>query len=152
MVLSRAITQIEAEVSHERERNEEPSQEAARPLSRLLPPRPPPAASRTPRKDAVLPEALLSSCGLSPPPSKGSPGAVTPLHIGPGRKKKVSLLASRNYLKNLKMILLPSFQTCTSLTLEWREMTRRSWEKTEKGAPPAPFWSLSLRDQPRHTR
>lgn len=46
MVLSRAITQIEAEVSHERERNEEPSQEAARPLSAA--PAAPPAARSLP--------------------------------------------------------------------------------------------------------
>lgn len=45
MVLSRAITQIEAEVSHERERNEEPSQEAARPPAQPAPAAPPAARS-----------------------------------------------------------------------------------------------------------
>lgn len=34
-----------------------------------------------------FPEVVLSSGGLSPPPSEGSPETVTPLHTGPGRKK-----------------------------------------------------------------
>lgn len=107
-MLSRAITQIEAEVSREREADEEPSQEAA---ARSAAPCAPPAAPRAGRPQPPRPgrkDAVLSGSGSRlrrpvPTSQSGLPGAVSPLHTGPGRKKNSQPPSITKLFKNLKM-------------------------------------------------